>query len=225
MALMRIPTPSASDAWRLTRTVEEYGVRILKAALQVIEQRAPAAPVRIALDAGGPRHGHPQELDAQLDSLLARSVGQSTMSSRRELHESLLRQLVPDEARILAALSDGGAAAVVHVVPRSRRPGATAPLVENVSSVGRTAGVALTEMVPTYVTHLLQLGLLELGPESAALEDDYELVMTEPVVRHALAQSNGKGVLPPRVVRQSLRLSELGRALWADCRPVDRRTG
>jgi hypothetical protein len=225
MAHMRIPTPSVSDAWRLTRTVEEYGVRIVKAALQVIEQRAPAAPVRIALEAGSPRQDRPLELAAQLDSLLARSVGQSTTRSRRELHESLLRQLVPDEARILASLSDGGAAAVVHVVPRSRRPGTTAPLVETVSSVGRTAGVALTEMVPTYVTHLLQLGLVELLPESAALEDDYELVMTEPVVRNALAQSNRNGVLPPRVVRQSLQLSELGRALWADCRPGDRRSG
>ena len=48
--------------------------------------------------------------------------------------------------------------------------------------IGRTANVALPEMVPTYVSHLLSLGLVEIGPENPDLKDDYEVLMAETTV-------------------------------------------
>lgn len=216
--MMRPPSPSIPQLWRVTRSTARYGVRAIKTVLDAVDGEAPAVVERTALEAPRPS-ARSQDLGTRLDGLLARSVGQSTTGSRLELHEALLGQLVPDEARILAALSDGGVAAVVHVLPRSRRSGTNLPLIENASSVGRAAGVALPEMVPVYVTHLVQLGLVELGPEDDALKGDYELVMTETVVREALSQAGRRSVLPPRVTRQTLQLSDLGRSLWASCRP------
>ena len=35
-------------------------------------------------------------------------------------------------------------------------------------------------MVPTYVSHLLSLRLVEIGPEDPDLKDDYEILMAEP---------------------------------------------
>jgi hypothetical protein len=160
-------------------------------------------------------------LHDRLEHLLTRSVAQSTNGGRSELYMGLLNQLVPDEARILVALSGDRAAAVVHIVPRSARSASVAPLLVNASSVGRSAGVVLVSLVPTYVTHLLQLGLVELGAEDDALELDYELLLAETTVRQALVEGRRAGRFAPRIVRQTLRLSELGRDLLVACQPTD----
>jgi DNA-binding transcriptional ArsR family regulator len=182
---------------------EVLAIEHLKRRLELLEPRQLPRPA----DA-------PPEPAQQLDRLLTRAVGQSTSGSRRELYGTLLDQLVPDEARILAALSDGGRAAIVHVLPRRG-----APVLENASSVGRAAGVAVPPLVPVYITHLLRLGLVELEDDDGTRGLDYELLMAETTVREALARASNAGVLPPRVVRQMVRLSELGRELWADARP------
>jgi hypothetical protein len=158
-----------------------------------------------------------RNLSDELGRLLERSVGQSQSSSQYELYAHILRQLVPDEARILSALSDGGSAPVVHVVSRAR---AGRAVLENASSVGRSAGVALPDLVPTYVSQLLGLGLVELGPATDTHGTEFELLMAETMVRSALERAAADAVLPPRIVRETLRLSALGQALWTACRPV-----
>lgn len=148
---------------------------------------------------------HPADL---LSALLAESVTQTADQARARLHVLLLEQLVPDEARILAALSDGTSYPVVHVASRTPMGGQGATVLENASTVGRSAGVALVEHVPSYITHLRLLGLVTIGPERGSLSDAYELLMTEDVVRNARVGA------PTRVLRRTLLLSGLGHELW-----------
>ncbi len=70
--------------------------------------------------------------------------------SRDALYLDLLHALVPDEARILAALSDGSAYPVIHV-GEPGAGGATYTL-KNASTVGRAAGVSLPRHTPLYLT-------------------------------------------------------------------------
>jgi abortive infection alpha-like protein len=198
---------------------EKLGMRVLRSRLDAAQPPAGLPPPHEVRDNfAGRCDGQAGELRDQMDRLLQRAVGQSSTGGRLQLYSSLLGQLVPDEARILAALSDSRSAAVVHVFPRSARGGHTTGLLENASSIGRTAGVALPHLIATYMTHLLQLGLVELGPEDPGLESEYELLMAETVVREALAQGRRPGRLPPRVVRATVRLSQLGLELWATSR-------
>lgn len=105
----------------------------------------------------------PESLNTKMGKLLDRALDQSTAGSQVELFHRLLDQLVADEARIVGALSDGSASPLVHVYSRSRNTGQ--PVLENACLIGRTANVALPNMVPQYVGHLLSLGLVEIGPE------------------------------------------------------------
>ncbi len=67
-----------------------------------------------------------------------------------------------------------------------RVPGGRAAL-ENASLIGRTANVALPQMVPQYVSHLLSLGLVEAGPEDPpSLATEYEVLMAETSVLAAI---------------------------------------
>jgi hypothetical protein len=208
-----VSNPIARLPLRQLGYAEELGLRLFKHRLERLELPAAGAtsePADPARDA--------RALGNELSFLLAAAVEQSTMTSEQAVFRRILSRLVPDEAAMIAALATGGPAAVVHVIPRGRR--SDRPAFENASSLGRRAGVTLQRQVSTYVAHLLALGLAELGPEQPELELEFEILMAETTVRDALARA-GSGVIGPRVVRQTLQLSERGRALWAACRSAD----
>ncbi|MDQ4008382.1 MAG: DUF4393 domain-containing protein [Actinomycetota bacterium] len=153
-----------------------------------------------------------------LAGLLQDSVEQTGPSARTRLHRWLLQQLLPDQARILAALSDGSSYPLVHVVrkgPLSGPLGAGGETVlENASTVGRAAGVALPDLVPVYLGHLRVLGLVDVGPEEESLREGYDIAETDGPVRSAVERTGSNAV---RTTRRSVRLSELGRDLWSAC--------
>jgi len=153
-------------------------------------------------------------LGTKMRDLLDRALDQSTKGSQVELFHHILDQLVADEARIIGALSDGSASPAINVYDWTRRRTPGRAVLENAALIGRTANVALPEMVPTYVSHLLSLGLVEIGPEDPDLKDDYEILMAEPSVLRTI-ESASRGPLPAKVDKLTLTLSPLGRSLWA----------
>ena len=155
-------------------------------------------------------------LEARMRDLLDRAVTQTTARGEQDLHASLLAQLVPDEARILAALSEGDAAPLVHVYAWSRAGLLGQPVLENASLVGRTAGLVLPHRTPLYVAHLRLLGLVAIGAELPELKTEYEVLLADDQVRAAIKEAS-LGPVTPRIARQSLRLSELGAELWRAC--------
>ncbi len=151
-----------------------------------------------------------QSLHGKLGGLLDRALDQSTSDGKTELYHRLLDQLVADEARIIGALSDNESSPLVNIYPRNR----SVATLENACLIGRTANVALPQMVPQYVSHLLALGLVETVPEEPDLKADYEILSAESMVLKAIKDAS-RGPFPARVEKQALRLSELGRGLWA----------
>jgi hypothetical protein len=153
-------------------------------------------------------------LHNKLNGLLDRALDQDTQTSQQELYHHLLNQLVPDEARILGALSDGSPSPMVKVYGWTRSKTQSRAVLSNASLVGRTANVSLIQLTPQYVTHLLALGLVKSGPEDPSLKTDYEVLLAEPIVLDAVNAAS-MGPIPARVDRFTLTISELGAALWA----------
>jgi hypothetical protein len=192
-------------------------------------ERAVVDEVRKRLDEDGPTElqrvitagESPREpLRAAMAELLERSVTDSREASREYYFALVMRQLLPDEARIVAALSDGAVFPLAHLAARTGLSGPTRYLLENASTVGRAAGVVQPGLVPFYVTRLIQFGLAEVGEEVAGLSTQYELLLTDERVR---ALEGGR--LGPRVVRLSLHISELGAQFWAASDPSARGVG
>lgn len=172
--------------------------------------------VRRSAEVSGPGPGPSADaaLEAKMSGLLARALGQSTSEGKDELFHRILDQIVPDEARIISALSDGSTSPLVSVHALSRAGLLGEALIENASLVGRTANVALPALTPTYVGHLLALGLLETGPEDTDLKDEYQILLADSAVLAAI-RAGSRGPLPARVEKRTVRLSALGQALWA----------
>lgn len=184
-------------------------------ALNILRDRLDAtAPLALPATPSEPNNEKPAEtLDAKLQSLLHRAVAQSTKGGRTELFHKILDQLVPDEARILGALADGSSSPLVNIYGRTRSGGDGSAILANASLIGRTAHLALPRLTDTYVTHLMALRLVEIGPEDGSKDSDYEILMAETYILDALKKASW-GPLPARVEKGTLRLSDLGRSLW-----------
>lgn len=155
----------------------------------------------------------PDSLSGKMNQLLDRALGQNTRGSQVELYHHLLDQLVADEARIIGALSDGSVSPLVNVYTWTRPRVTGQATLENASLIGRTANVALPQMVPQYVSHLLSLGLVQKGPEDPALDTEYEVLMAESMVLAAI-KSASRGPISAKVEKFVLSLSALGTSLW-----------
>lgn len=209
----QVPVPPVEQLVTGWGRVEDALLRELRARLDRLD-----APLRrpAASEPGTRRFDTPARL---LEALLTESIEADSARSRETLYTSLLLRLVPDEARILAALADGTRYPLVHIKTRSNG-GRT--VLANASTVGRAAGVQVPEAVNTYVGHLRVLGLAEEGPADDALSVQYDILLGEPGVRHpANDEAQDVGRLGTRVLRRTLRISALGRELWHACRPDD----
>lgn len=175
----------------------------------------PAEPVENPTrNAPPPKQTEP--LRVAMAELLGRSLEQSKQRAREYLYLALLRQLVPDEARILSALADGSTYPVVHVDCRTGVSGSRRVL-SCASTVGRAAGVAVLPSVPRYLSRLLHFDLVELGEAATDLNVQYDILLTDQTVRDAedIARAEGRA----RFVRATVRISPLGRDLWDACHP------
>jgi hypothetical protein len=181
-----------------------------------IDELDAASPSPVNKDEPSSRDNADEDLSPSvretMQALLSRALQDSPTMSRAAMNEALVRSLVPDEARILSALSDGSSYPLIHVAEPGIG-GSRQCALENASSVGRAAGVALPDRTQIYVARLLRLGLVEIGDEDIELGDEYEILLTDPAVRDTM-KAVAKGPLPAKVIRQTIRISDLGHELW-----------
>ena len=160
-------------------------------------------------------------LRSAMGELLERSVETDRTSSQQYLFGTIMSQLVPDEARILAALSDRevfpSGDVIIKPVARASR---TRVVLRNASTVGRAAGVASPESTPTYLSRLHGFGLVEFGPEDATLGTQYEILATDATVQAAMHKGEARKAGPVRLRRTTVTLAPLGRQFWDASNPV-----
>ncbi|SHF51525.1 protein of unknown function [Jatrophihabitans endophyticus] len=159
----------------------------------------------------------PAPLRSAMTELLDRSSEASGAQSRDYLFGTIVSQLVPDEARILAVLGTGRTFAVVDVVAKGRASSRT--VAANVSTVGAAAAVSLPDNVATYLTRLDGYGLLQFGRPTDELDRQFRALDSDKRVRDAQARIERGRLGSVRIERKSVGLSELGSEFWAACSP------
>lgn len=163
----------------------------------------------------------PAPLRTAMNELLNRSVQSSRTSSREYLFGNIVSQLVPDEARVLAALNDRGPFAALDVVAKRGR-GEPHVVLANASTVGAAAGITLPRNTPTYLTRLHSFGLVEFGPATDELSDQFPQLTDDETVRAARREIERGKLGSVRLTRKSVTLSQLGREFWTACAPPAR---
>jgi hypothetical protein len=220
-ALVRLPATALRTGARVGLGVAGWWER---QTMSLLGSRIDHARERRELAAGPSGPSYPptrkdaDELGPRMRALLDRALANTPADSSLDLYHRILDQIGPDEARIIGALSDGHASALLHVRPLSPAGILGDPTLENASLIGKLANVSLPQLTPQYVTHLLALGLVQIGPERSSLKDDYQILMADPGVLKASKRAS-RGPIAPRYEKHTQRLSPLGRSLWEACFP------
>jgi hypothetical protein len=183
--------------------------RAARLAGEVLARRAVTGTVTGALPGSERSESVREPLRAAMRELLEDSADLDREQAQEDLYGAVLRQLTPDEARILAVLAAGPVFPTVDVVTRDRT------LLRNASTAGDAAGVTLREEVPSYLTRLAAFGLVEVEGERTELGTQYEVLVTDERVR--AAQSCAKRA---KLRRRSVRISLFGARFWAACDPA-----
>jgi hypothetical protein len=161
----------------------------------------------------------PEPLRTAMSELLDRSAGGSGGQGREYLFGTIVSQLVPDEARILAVLSADVPFAAVDVVAKQVGRSTTRIVLANISPVGSAAGVAVPENTATYLARLHGFGLIEFGPPGDDLGDQFTALQADPKVTAAKARIERDKLGSSKIVRKRVTLSPLGREFWSACAP------
>ena len=217
------------SGWRIARqlpgaqVVEREAQRLQRAAVTEVRRMldvpqnvfniATSEETRAVLLIQNQRDGAP--LRSAMGELLERSSGTDRGASQEYLFGTIISQLVPDEARLVASLSDGRPRATVDVIDKSR---SGAVLLAHASTAGAAAGVAEPRNTPTYLARLRSFGLVEFGPEDERLGPEYDALARDETV--CAAQATARRTSSTRLRRGSVRLSPLGAAFWAATDPV-----
>jgi hypothetical protein len=218
------------SGWRIAKqlpgvaAVEQQAQRLGRIATAELGRRLEAGPrigaeeQRLALlvqNAGS----DPEPLRTAMTELLDRSAGASGGQSRDYLFGTIVSQLVPDEARILAALATGDRFPVVDVVAKQvGRPG-TRLVAGNLSTIGAAARVALPANTATYLGRLLGFGLIDMSGAGDNASAGFDALADDPAVVEARRRIDRDRLGSPRLIRKTVGLSPLGRDFWAACAP------
>jgi hypothetical protein len=164
----------------------------------------------------------PEPLRTAMSELLERSAQRGTGRGREYLFGTIVSQLVPDEARILAVLAAQPPFPVVDVAAKPVGRSTSRTVLANLSPVGLSAGVSTPSDTPTYLGRLLAFGLVEFAPareERSGGDNRFKELVTDPAVAEAKAHIERHKLGTPRILRKTVTLSPLGREFWSACAP------
>lgn len=167
-------------------------------------------------------HGLKQRLDAldpgelagaptSVHQLLEVSMEQDQDQARALLVRHHLENMTPDEARLLAALSDGSAFPMLTIYSGGRL--SRGEVLYRYSSIGRTAGIQCIDLIALYLAKLFSQGLLISAPFRESLRTECELCEGDSGFRKA--EIGLKASIPKlKTRRETLIISPVGRQLW-----------
>lgn len=203
--------PLAGEAVRRMQALEEWAVAELK---QRMDALADAELFELRS-----RRADPDLPAALLADLLDDADKLTVEQARRQRYVLVLRQLCPDQAKMLSVLAAGRTQPLIHIGAGLPAAPVRHMVLENATSLGRSAGVTERDEVPSMVGHMRTLGLLDIGAEDDAFKTDYEILEADTVVREAMTYVKDTLRLWPRVQRHTVALSDFGRGLWEAAAP------
>jgi hypothetical protein len=204
-------------AQRLRQAATSEMIRLLEMPQQLFATASPEEQRVMMLVRNADSDAEP--LRTAMTELLERSSESTGTKSREYLFGTIVSQLVPDEARILAALADGRRYAAIDVVVKQVGRSSTRTVLANASTVGAAAGISLPDNTATYLTRLQGFGLVEFGAAGDDLTDQFELLSGDRAVHEARTAIETGKLGSAKLVRKSVSLSPFGGEFWAACAP------
>lgn len=180
-------------------------------------------PAIVELPRAGRRRPSVEEVRTDLRKQGQDLLYRSTAVDDPDEHPALamiLKELSPDEARIIRFIATTGPQAMVDVVARNVLSRKQREMVHHFSMLGREAGCIRPEKVPVYLDNLERLGILHVRPYRIRGQSNYELLYAQPELT-GITKPRGKFVRL-KTVHKGVELSEFGKELFCRCLQTER---
>jgi len=197
---------SVASGGPISEAMERWGIPALEAAQSTLQSRA-------GRDGSGPA-AEQDKLRRYGEQLLRRSRDVWDDDSRHPAYAGILRDLAPDEARILVLLLKDGPQPSVDVReggPVGRVRGSRL-IARGLTMIGPRASVRYPDAVPQYLNNLTRLGLVWQSPEPVPDLLRYQVIEAQPDVLDAV-----HAVRTARIVRRSIHLTPFGQDFARVC--------
>lgn len=113
--------------------------------------------------------GHHTELREMYANLLATAMDSKSASTVHPAFVEIIRQITPDEARIIAVLKQNEDIAMVDIISSNRANSSFNYIERNITLLPKIAKLTCSEAAPSYIDNLIRLGLLK--GDDAVLDD------------------------------------------------------
>jgi hypothetical protein len=162
--------------------------------------------------------GHEEDLRELFANLLATSLDSATSKEAHPSFVEMIKQITPDEAKILHVISDGRAIPVITIrSDESEQNRAGVDAFRHLCMIGIVAECRSPELTPNYLENLVRLGLLDLRYDSTYKNKE----LYDPIKEHhqfdELMNSVKKSGRHPRIVEGRSHLTELGKMFCKAC--------
>ncbi len=162
--------------------------------------------------------GHEETLREMYANLLAASMDKRTANGAHPAFVEIIRQLTPDEARILRLFAEKNRAFPLITVRKERKTEKGGiDVLTNFSLFGWEAGCDFPEQTQAYIDNLCRLGLIELSDNVYVEADIYEPLENHPLVKLAIEDIEISGDLKVRIKRRRLFITEMGKQFLKTC--------
>lgn len=166
--------------------------------------------------------GHESSLSDLYANLLAASMDKSTAQGAHPAFVEIIKQLTPDEAKIVSLFVNDIALPLVNLrweykPNQDGKTGGNEVLV-HYSHLGVQAGCEYPNMTPAYIDNLCRLGLAEVPTFwEYTTKGVYDALENDPHVKAHKASIEANPEIQPVLERKGLRVSELGKQFARIC--------
>jgi hypothetical protein len=198
---------------------------------KVAEKLAGVPPERIAtppVNVAGPAlealryTGHEESLRDMYANLLAASMDTQTAFEAHPSFVEIIKQISPDEARILRLFASPRALPLLDVrwdyTEQNEETKGGQDILRHFSTLGHEAGCTFPDLTPRYLDNLCRLGLVEIPTFfTYAAKGIYEPLEQHPIVVAVKAKIDSDPTKKFNANRRGLRVTELGKQFCRIC--------
>lgn len=162
---------------------------------------------------------HQEELRQLYVNLLATAIDCQTAPAAHPSFVEIIRQMAPDEARVVAELAKTPELPIVNL--RSVGAGTGFYVLRHITLVPG-ANLQFPDQLPRYLEHLQRLGLIEINSESRLADepDPYKAILSQPEFASALDSVRAKNRMPA-IEKGHAGVTLFGSAFIAACVRLD----
>jgi hypothetical protein len=129
----------------------------------------------------------------------------------------IIKQLAPDEARLMKYFSTGKPLPVITVRAELEEGGGGVDVIVNFSMFGEAAGCEHPHMTPSYLDNLTRLGLIEVPDKFYTAPNAYDELENHPSIVEAKRQLDSLEGRRANVERNLVSITQLGQQFIKAC--------